>query len=84
MTILLRQDVEQADIAPLMSALIGSDLPVNSVGVIPDIRSQGFLKVNEEKRARLSLANAQVILEHYRVKHGVLSEPFSSQIRLTH
>lgn len=72
MNALLRQDVEQADIAPLMSALLGSNFAANSVGVLPDIRSSGYLDFSDangnERRAQLSLANAQVILEQYTVK----------------
>ncbi|KLO19216.1 PigN-domain-containing protein [Schizopora paradoxa] len=81
MNALLRQDVEQADIAPLMSALLGSDFAANSVGVLPDIRSSGYLDFSsvtgKEKRARLSLANAQVILEQYMVKHSMVERKLS-------
>ncbi|GJJ13022.1 hypothetical protein Clacol_007271 [Clathrus columnatus] len=66
------QDVSQADIAPLMAALLGKSFPVNSVGVLPDIYSSkpslAFLK-NEEASIQASYVNAKVILEHYRVKH---------------
>ena len=85
---LLRRDVEQADVAALMSALVGIDWPVNSVGVLPDVdpTRPGYLSASPEEQARLAFTNAQVrndatrlarvadtrqvILEHYRVKHG--------------
>ncbi|KAF8628734.1 hypothetical protein AX15_003748 [Amanita polypyramis BW_CC] len=74
LTHLFRRDIEQADLAPLMAALIGSDWPVNSVGVLPDVdpSKPGYLdpKVfDDEMVARAALVNAKVILEHYRVKH---------------
>ncbi|KAG1751768.1 Phosphatidylinositolglycan class N-domain-containing protein [Suillus lakei] len=70
---LLRRDVEQADLAPLMAALLGINYPVNSVGVLPDVdpTRPGYLlpREGESALARLALANAESILEHYRVKH---------------
>ncbi|KAI0314892.1 Phosphatidylinositolglycan class N-domain-containing protein [Amylostereum chailletii] len=70
---LVRRDVEQADIAALMSALLGTNWPVNSVGVLPDVDPSRpgflFMKNGEEDLAKAGLVNAQVVLEHYRVKH---------------
>ncbi|KAH0832285.1 Phosphatidylinositolglycan class N-domain-containing protein [Lanmaoa asiatica] len=70
---LLRRDVSQADIAPLMASLIGVNWPANSVGVLPDVdpTRAGFLKPHggEEGFARAALVNTQVLLEHYRIKH---------------
>ncbi|KAH9990107.1 Phosphatidylinositolglycan class N-domain-containing protein [Russula vinacea] len=37
---IVRHDVEQADVAALMSALLGTYWPVNSVGVLPDHRTK--------------------------------------------
>jgi phosphatidylinositol glycan class N len=70
---LYRRDVEQADIAPLMAALIGIHWPVNSVGILPDVdvTRPGYLNVGDDAKARAALINAKVIFEQYRVKHGM-------------
>ncbi len=88
---LLRRDIEQADVAALMSALLGIDWPANSVGVLPDVdhTRPGYLSATMNEQAKASLVNAkvsntalkyrrgtsdksivQVVLEHYRLKHG--------------
>ncbi|EPQ26277.1 uncharacterized protein PFL1_06212 [Pseudozyma flocculosa PF-1] len=60
-----RVDVDQADITPLMAALIGVPTPANSEGRLrPDL-----LDLSEEHKARALLANAMQVLETYRVKH---------------
>ena len=50
---------------------------MNSVGVLPDVDHTrvGFLDPHggEEALARTALVNTQVLLEHYRIKHGMLS-----------
>ncbi|KAF6755115.1 GPI ethanolamine phosphate transferase 1 [Ephemerocybe angulata] len=83
---LYRRDVEQADIASVMAALIGIEWPVNSVGVLPDVDPSrpGYLDpaTGEEGISRAALVNAKVILEQYRVKHelkkqhALLYKPF--------
>jgi GPI ethanolamine phosphate transferase 1 len=59
---LARRDVEQADISVLMSALLGSHWPVNSVGVLPDIdpTRPGYLQLDEADALKAGLVNAQV------------------------
>lgn len=59
-----RHDVSQADVAPLMSYLVGLGFPVNSVGELP----LSFLAAEPNEKAEASLANAQGILEMYKVK----------------
>jgi len=59
---LFRRDVEQADVAALMAALVGIDWPVNSVGVIPDVdpTRPGYLGLKDEGKAKVALINAKV------------------------
>ncbi|TBU24399.1 Phosphatidylinositolglycan class N-domain-containing protein [Dichomitus squalens] len=60
---LLRRDVEQADIALLLSALIGTKWPTNAMGMLPDVdpTKPGYLLPNQGNRymAQAALVNAQ-------------------------
>ncbi|KAG8711155.1 Glycosyl phosphatidyl inositol anchor synthesis [Ceratobasidium sp. 423] len=76
LTDLARADVQQADVAALMSALLGVDWPMNSVGVVPGlVNGPGYLKETDkrgdEQMARIGVVNARAILEQYRVKHAI-------------
>ena len=76
-----RRDVEQADVAPLMAALIGVPMPMNNVGRLP----LEYLNTSERYKAISLLANARQILEQFKVtaslKHAHLPDflfvPFS-------
>ncbi|OJD22799.1 GPI ethanolamine phosphate transferase 1 [Blastomyces percursus] len=59
-----RHDVAQADVAALMAYLVGLDFPVNSVGELP----LSYLDASPKEKALAALANAQGVLEMYRVK----------------
>lgn len=63
---IVRRDVEQADVAALMSALLGTHWPVNSVGVLPDVDPQkdGYLSMRggEREIAEAVVVNAKVNL----------------------
>ncbi|CAE6348447.1 unnamed protein product [Rhizoctonia solani] len=79
LTDLARADVQQADVAALMSALLGVDWPMNSVGVVPGlVNGPGYLsesdKRGSEQMARIGVVNARAILEQYRVKHAIKSK----------
>ncbi|CEG64614.1 hypothetical protein RMATCC62417_01554 [Rhizopus microsporus] len=63
---LQRDDILQADIAPLMAHLIGIDIPVNSVGELP----LSYLNANGSTKAEAAFTNARQILEQLRVKHN--------------
>ncbi|KZV72333.1 PigN-domain-containing protein [Peniophora sp. CONT] len=73
---LARRDVEQADVAAIMSTLLGSDWPVNSVGRLPDVDPlrPGFLDISENEIALAGLTNMQVLLVHYITKHNTKSQ----------
>ncbi|KAI7886618.1 PigN-domain-containing protein [Lichtheimia hyalospora FSU 10163] len=60
-----RDDVLQADIAPLMASLVGIDTPVNSVGQLP----LAYLENNDHFRSEAIFANAREILAQFQVKH---------------
>ncbi|XP_051003182.1 GPI ethanolamine phosphate transferase 1 [Acomys russatus] len=59
-----RRDVNQADIAPLMTSLIGVPFPLNSVGTLPVdyLNNTGLFK------AESMLSNAVQIFEQFKVK----------------
>ena len=59
-----REDVEQADIATLMSTLIGIPIPVNSEGVLPT----DYIHYNRGFIANALFMNARQLLEQLRVK----------------
>ncbi|KAI7897566.1 alkaline-phosphatase-like protein [Cokeromyces recurvatus] len=61
-----RDDILQADIAPLMAHLIGTPLPVNSVGELP----LNYLEADEMIKAEAAFTNARQILEQYQTKHN--------------
>lgn len=59
-----RVDVNQADIAPLVSSLLGLPFPVNSVGVLP----LNYLNNTQHFKAESMFANAVQIFEQFKVK----------------
>lgn len=60
---LYRSDVEQADVASLMSVLLGTNIPKNSVGRLP----VDYLDMNPDHKIKASLAVAQQMFEQFRV-----------------
>ncbi|CAE6444112.1 unnamed protein product [Rhizoctonia solani] len=70
LTDLARADVQQADVATLMSALLGVDWPMNSVGVVPGlVNGPGYIKETDkrgsEQMARIGVVNARVSARLY-------------------
>ncbi|KAJ9583123.1 hypothetical protein L9F63_022537, partial [Diploptera punctata] len=62
-----RHDVNQADIAPLMSSLIGVPVPVNSVGKLP----QDYLNVSELEMSENMFANALQMAAQFSKKREI-------------
>ncbi|KAL8475559.1 hypothetical protein ACS0TY_028277 [Phlomoides rotata] len=73
-----RLDVNQADIAPLMSTLLGSPCPINAVGNLPI----GFVNLSEVDKVEAVLANTKQILNQFirksqiKQSHSLHFKPF--------
>ncbi|PVV05414.1 hypothetical protein BB560_000067 [Smittium megazygosporum] len=61
-----RKDVNQADIAPLMSSLAGIPFPMNSVGKVP----LSYIDSDLSFKAQVMLTNAKQIFEQYEIKQS--------------
>ncbi|BGP12964.1 hypothetical protein JCM10213_006603 [Rhodosporidiobolus nylandii] len=72
----LRRDVEQADVAPLMSVLAGLPLPANSAGLVP----LDYLDASPRFRAEAAFANAKQLLAEAEAKSS-LKEHHSRSFR---
>ncbi|XP_067124536.1 GPI ethanolamine phosphate transferase 1-like [Centruroides vittatus] len=64
LTYVRRVDVSQADIAPLISILIGAPIPINSVGVLP----VEYLSTDWYYKATAIITNVKQILSQYEFK----------------
>ncbi|XP_070182673.1 GPI ethanolamine phosphate transferase 1-like [Littorina saxatilis] len=67
---LKRVDVQQADVAPLMSYLAGLPFPVNSVGELP----VDYLSGSDELKAEALYTNAQQMLAQFMVQMNQVKE----------
>lgn len=64
-----RKDVENIDIAPLISVLLGINLPKNSRGIVPI----NYLNISREDKYAVLLKNLRQILNIYEKKNSRLS-----------
>ncbi|KAL5057475.1 hypothetical protein RYX36_029079 [Vicia faba] len=73
-----RVDVNQADIAPLMSTLLGLPCPVNSVGILP----RDYINMTKAEEVEAVLSNTKEILNqflrksHIKQSHLLYFKPF--------
>ncbi|CAI2192337.1 9713_t:CDS:2 [Funneliformis geosporum] len=81
-----RNDILQADIAPLMVSLVGINYPVNSVGELPLV----YLNNTPLFKAQSLFVNAKEISEQYQVKYElkkqtkIMFKPFAPLSNSTH
>ena len=73
----VRQDVSQIDLTPLISGLIGSNFPMNSLGIIP----LNILDTSDKIKAKLIYGNLKEIFEIYKIKNedahrSIVFKPF--------
>lgn len=71
-----RLDVNQADIAPLMSTLLGLSCPVNSVGNLP----LQYMNLNKAEEVEAVLANTKQILNQF-LRKSLLKQSTSLYIK---
>ena len=64
---LVRHDISQIDIAPLSAGLIGSNFPMNSLGIIPI----DFLGVSNKIKSKILFGNMMEIFEIYKIKNDI-------------
>ncbi|XP_044256788.1 GPI ethanolamine phosphate transferase 1-like [Tribolium madens] len=60
----MRKDIRQVDVAPLISALIGINYPINSVGTLP----RDLIDTSEENLSEMLFSNVRQLTEIYLVK----------------
>ena len=73
----VRHDISQIDLTPLISGLIGSNFPMNSLGIIP----LNILDISDKVKAKLIYGNLKEIFEIYKIKNeyankSIIFKPF--------
>lgn len=66
----VRQDISQIDLTPLISGLIGSNFPMNSLGIIP----LNILDISDKIKAKLIFGNFEELFEIYKIKNEKASK----------
>ncbi|KAF2884971.1 hypothetical protein ILUMI_21192 [Ignelater luminosus] len=66
----VQYDLHQADIASLISSLVGLNIPMNSIGIVP----VSYLDISESQKAHIIHANVRQLSEQYIMKHRNLKE----------
>ena len=66
----VRKDISQIDITPLASGLIGTKIPMNSIGVMP----LDILDIPDKVKSKLIFANFMELFEIYTIKNEIANK----------
>ncbi|KAK5639626.1 hypothetical protein RI129_012118 [Pyrocoelia pectoralis] len=71
-----RLDLKQIDIAPLLSSLVGINIPTNAIGVVPE----RILKGTMFQKSHIMYANSRQLTELFIMKHNNLEKNTASWV----
>ena len=66
----VRNDVSQIDITPLIAGLLGTNFPMNSLGILP----LNIFSVNDKIKSKLLYGNMMELFELYKIKDDIESK----------
>lgn len=64
-----RKDISQIDITPLIAGLLGTNFPMNSLGILP----LDFFNISEKIKSKLIYGNMMELFELYKIKDEIES-----------
>lgn len=64
-----RKDISQIDITPLIAGLLGTNFPMNSLGILP----LDIFNINEKIKSKLIYGNMMELFELYKIKDEIES-----------
>ena len=66
----VRHDISQIDITPLIAGLLGTNFPMNSLGILP----LNMFSINDKIKSKLLYGNMMELFELYKIKDDIESK----------